>query len=186
VIILKVKLLSRKEFSYSKSIGVKSKLMLKWYSLAILFCTKVYSQNLIYNGGFEEINICELDNNCCPKGWYAASHAAVCPGFLYFKGNPKSNAGKGSIELILYDKKDLKRDYIQSKLICPLVKGIIYDLILYVKPLNGLVEGDIQVAFVEQLIDTVFPGQEYFESELVNGEQKINHFTNAGSVSHLD
>lgn len=100
--------------------------------LIVLYKIECYSQTLIANGSFEDANTCtEADAECAPEAWMTTSP------FLPLYGG-KSNR---SIAFEIFNTSvPNTRKYIQTKLLCPLIKDKRYRLSLRLLPGNAQVE----------------------------------------------
>jgi outer membrane protein OmpA-like peptidoglycan-associated protein len=98
--------------------------------LLILVCGPIPAQNLIVNGGFEDINICrEYIAPCAPEAWFRIPSPKPEP-----TGNlPKPVKGKrfGIVVLENFEYPVIKRSYLYTWLPCPLEKGASYKLSFY-------------------------------------------------------
>ena len=92
-----------------------------------------YSQNLIANGSFEDINICyERNKDCSPSAWWNIRATSI----RYFKG--KGHTGRTFIKQCEEaNHHSAERDYMQAPLLCPLVKGKRYVFSMYVRSLHS-------------------------------------------------
>lgn len=91
-----------------------------------------FSQNLIANGSFEDENVCtEYHVKCAPEAWMTASP------FLPLYGG-KSN--KGVAFEIFNTSVPNTRKYIQTKLLCPLIKDKKYRFSLKLSPGTAQIE----------------------------------------------
>jgi outer membrane protein OmpA-like peptidoglycan-associated protein len=92
-----------------------------------------FSQNLIANGSFEDVNICkEANAPCSPSAWKTTSP------FLLVYGSEKSNKFVG-ITIFNTSKKG-SRKYLQTKLLCPLQKDKTYKFSIKLRPQNVIIE----------------------------------------------
>jgi len=101
----------------------------------------VSAQNLIYNGGFEDINICtELGTDCAPEAWLRNPPKRS---IAKSKGYSKVRAGIAAENIVVGNtKKPIKnRTFIYSMLKCELIKGEKYEISIWINPLkNKIVE----------------------------------------------
>jgi outer membrane protein OmpA-like peptidoglycan-associated protein len=99
------------------------------FILGIITQTAVFSQNLVINSDLEDVNICdEHTARCSPAGWF------------YFKADPAgylnpaipnktiSASGIHHFNILAVAAQDSSRDYWQTKLLCPLVRGNKYNI----------------------------------------------------------
>ena len=94
---------------------------------------KSFSQNLIANGSFEDVNICkEANAPCSPSAWKTTSP------FLLVYGSEKSNKFVGIT--IFNTSKRVSRKYLQTRLLCPLQKDKTYKFSIKLKPQNVIIE----------------------------------------------
>lgn len=103
-----------------------------------------YSQNLIANSSFEDVNICtEANAPCSPSAWKTTSP------FLLVYGGEKSNK---SVAFTVFNPSVTNtRQYLQIKLLCPLVKDKVYRLSLKLKP-GSIQIGSIGALFSDSII----------------------------------
>lgn len=99
--------------------------LIKTLVLVVLSEYNCYSQNLIANGSFEDENVCtEFNAKCTPEAWMTAS-----PCIPLYQG--KSNK---SIAFEIFNTSvPNTRKYIQTKLLCPLIKDKRYRFSLKLK-----------------------------------------------------
>jgi outer membrane protein OmpA-like peptidoglycan-associated protein len=102
---------------------------MKYLLLLLLFPGLCEAQeNLVANGGFGAINLCrEYETQCGAKGWFP-----IPIGSFYL------NKGKGYdphyAELVAYDfRQPFERSFIETELLCPLVKDSTYIIELFVQ-----------------------------------------------------
>ena len=95
------------------------------------------AQNLIYNGGFEDLNICtELDSECGAEAWF---RNPLRRSESNLKGFSKAYSGKTS-EIIVIEsvKRPIKgRVFIYSMLKCDLTKGEKYRISFWLNPIKN-------------------------------------------------
>jgi outer membrane protein OmpA-like peptidoglycan-associated protein len=106
------------------------------FSLLILSIQTIsYSQDLIVNGGLEEVNTCtEYDAECAPEAWISTGSAAH-----YVKDTRRASSGQYFIEFAAgHVTKPQYRSGYRTRLICKLQKGQIYRLTLRVKSTDHL------------------------------------------------
>src|ERR1035437_4816281 len=86
--------------------------------LLIFFCNSfAFSQNLIPNSGFDDVNTCfENQSGCSPKAWKYSCN--IIPKYYY---NKKLNIYDIAI-LMFYKLEPQIRDYLEVPILCPLVK----------------------------------------------------------------
>jgi outer membrane protein OmpA-like peptidoglycan-associated protein len=107
--------------------------------LALLSCLGLncFPQNLIANGSFEDTNTCsESDAECSPEAWKTTS-----PLLLVYQGQSNKYVGFTIFNQSIHN----TRQYLQIKLLCPLVKDKRYKLSLKLLP------GQIQVESIGAL-----------------------------------
>lgn len=106
--------------------------------MGLVFGYISYSQNLVANGSFEDVNICsELNAPCSPSAWKTTS-----PFLLKYGGNISNRYVGFTIYNISVSN---TRQYLQIKLLCPLIKDKLYRFSLKLKP------GSIQVESIGAL-----------------------------------
>jgi outer membrane protein OmpA-like peptidoglycan-associated protein len=92
-----------------------------------------YSQNLIANGSFEDRNTCtEADAECSPEAWKTTSP------FLLIYAGTKSNRYVGFT--VFNTSRPNSRQYLQIKLLCPLIKDKLYRFSLKLKSTDLQIE----------------------------------------------
>lgn len=104
----------------------------------LLLSSKVFSQNLLVNGGFEEENICsEYKVNCAPEGWIY-----TVPSFIYYFNDPGlAHTGRHFVALIAgHAKKPFYRTFVRSRLLCGLRKGQQYKISFYIKSVHPVLD----------------------------------------------
>jgi len=90
---------------------------------------QAYSQNLIANGSFQDLNVCtELKAPCSPSAWKTTSPHLMMYGAEQDNYFARLTIFNSSIEGI--------RKYMQTRLLCPLKKGVTYTLSVRLKPDN--------------------------------------------------
>ena len=110
-------------------------LKIKFLPLAFLCFSSTHAQNLIANGGFEEINICsEFYAKCAPEAWFhiplinPVSRANLPPAF----------SGKLYETFVMENLEGLRnhRFFLYTRLLCPLKAGAQYKLSFYMNSLQ--------------------------------------------------
>ena len=98
----------------------------------LFFCLDSgYAQNLIANGNFEDLNVCyERNFACSPSAWWNIK--AQPPTWEKSLGYPGNKYMKLCMEINNPPAHPL-RDYMQSPLLCPLIKGRKYTITMYVR-----------------------------------------------------
>ncbi|HTE23105.1 hypothetical protein, partial [Flavitalea sp.] len=90
-------------------------------------------QNLVFNGSFDEPNVCtEYEAKCAPAAWFYVY--ATGPGWGY---KPKINSSPYAIQLFSARKKDNTRSFWQTMLSQPVVPGQEYLIEVDVSAENG-------------------------------------------------
>lgn len=126
-----------------------------------LFPAFVFSQNLLVNPGFEEVNICsEYKMDCAPEGWIYS-----VPSFIYYFKNPTlAYEGSRFISLIAgHSEKPYYRTFVRSKLLCALQRNKSYKLEFYVKSIHPLLDSvgiyftSYDFLFEKQLYQKIIP-----------------------------
>jgi outer membrane protein OmpA-like peptidoglycan-associated protein len=101
---------------------------------------QVYSQNLIANGSFQDLNVCtELKAPCSPSAWKTTSPHLMMYGAEKDNYFARLTIFNSSIEGI--------RKYMQTRLLCPLKKDRIYIFSVRLKP-DKVFMGSFGVLFV--------------------------------------
>ena len=100
----------------------------------LLFANKCFSQNLIPNGSFEDVNICsEFDAPCAPAAWKTTS--PLLPKYLENDSNNKY------VGITVFNTSSQNiRQYLQVQLLCPLIKDKLYRFSIKVKPEKAIIE----------------------------------------------
>ncbi len=100
---------------------------LLWILLSLAFSCLLNGQNLLSNGGFEDINFChKYDENCSPKAWRSTTPKL----FGYHKTETER-----FISLLLMNKaRSNDRKFAQTQLLCPLEAGKRYAISLRLRP----------------------------------------------------
>ncbi len=87
----------------------------------LLFCIynkPTVAQNLIANYSFEDANLCtELTKPCCPAAWFFVQNNAN--GYNVYNNTP-SATGYRNLRIEIANKAKEKRQYWQTKLLCPI------------------------------------------------------------------
>jgi outer membrane protein OmpA-like peptidoglycan-associated protein len=111
-------------------------------SVHLLCLTYGKAQNLVPNPSFEDVNICtEYSAPCCPAAWESVAPESMKLEYMY---NPVTVAGNNFIRLVSASP-DLRRNYAQTQLLCPLEKGRKYRITLIAgKDGPGVPEVDIR------------------------------------------
>jgi len=116
----------------------------------ILTFNCVFAQNLIFNGGFEDVNVCsELRTSCSAEAWL---RNPLKRSIAKSKGYEKVHRGKNSENIVVANtKKKLKnRTFIYSMLKCELIKDEKYLVSLWLNPLsNTNIELDVLLSNFE-------------------------------------
>lgn len=108
-------------------------------SILILLCltlTKLNSQELIANGGFEAYNICtEYDAPCAPEAWFRLPPTEIN---VKLKKVPRVYEGKYAELVVVENEKNpvIYRVFLYTQLLCPLVKGQEYTLSFFFNPVS--------------------------------------------------
>ncbi len=98
-------------------------MMKKIFILLFIVCcfTKSYTQNLVANGGFDELNYCtEYRTDCAPEAWFFVPAYVSLPKMRdnnYYQQVAMGNLEKATIGTFIY-----------TKLLCPLEKGKQYKI----------------------------------------------------------
>jgi outer membrane protein OmpA-like peptidoglycan-associated protein len=116
--------------------------------LATIMGSQVYSQNLLHNGGFEEINICtEYTAPCAPESWFNMRPANIPT--VNKRLAPKPLLGDQAFLLPIYDVNQKSKPLVYTMLLCPLQKGKQYKLSFYLYTANRSFY-NIDFAFLEK------------------------------------
>lgn len=178
----------------------------------ILFClaasSAVFSQNLLFNGGFEQVNICtEYSQPCSPAGWRTSSDIVMG----YHAMPQKAHSGLYALPLLMYEANDTGFcTYWQTAMLCSLQKDSLYRLHFFVRcspshppflslgigfPQNWLYYPGSRKYFSNllavQLVRIISPGKngEWAEAELIYRAQGGESFMIMGnflSVSEME
>lgn len=101
----------------------------------ILFCLvtaiPVFSQNLVINADFEQVNICtEYSQPCSPVGWRTSSDIVMG----YHPMAQMAHSGSYALPFLLYEPADTALcTYWQTALLCPLEKDSLYRLHFFLR-----------------------------------------------------
>lgn len=110
-----------------------------WTIIFSLVVNLTFSQNLIFNGGFEDLNICtELDSECGAEAWF---RNPLRRSESNLKGFSKAHRGNTS-EIIVIEstKRPIKgRVFIFSMLKCDLVQDEEYKISFWLNPIKNQV-----------------------------------------------
>ena len=100
--------------------------------LGLVICINLNAQNLLPNGAFEDINICcENTVGCCPSGWFKTNFSKYTSTNYPREGLEGSNG----IEIVASAiGGNNYRTYLQVPILCSLQKGKSYQLSMYIKP----------------------------------------------------
>ncbi|MCG2617262.1 OmpA family protein [Terrimonas sp. NA20] len=104
----------------------------------MLLARNAISQNLLANGGMEDINICtEYTKECAPEAWMSSASGFV----NFFRDAKRAHSGLNcmAIEAAHFQKK-YNRTFLRSRLICGLRKGSKYQLEFYVKSIHPILD----------------------------------------------
>jgi len=101
------------------------------------FC-QLHGQNLLPNPSFEEVNVCKkYEEDCAPRGW----RSTTLKSFRYNKYDPgvihsgKAKDGRRYVTLLMHNHRRAEdRSFMQAPLLCPLEKGVEYELVFYINP----------------------------------------------------
>ena len=128
-----------------------------FYIIFIIPCKLVVCQNLIFNGGFEALNICtEYNQACSPAAWFNIHPTA--PPIIYNFAVPKPLTGADLLILPIENlyKPITNRAYVYTVLACPLQKGKQYKIKFYLHTNGKKFFG----------IDFLFAQNEFFSNTL--------------------
>ena len=99
-----------------------SNLSFQFFLLLLINTGFLYSQNLVLNGDFEQVNICsEYNEACSPVAWRSTSEKL-------FGYNEKSDENKYATLTLYSGGRAEDRKFIQTELICPLIKDEVYTI----------------------------------------------------------
>ncbi len=104
--------------------------------IALFFSIAAPAQNLLVNGGFEDINTCsEYNVECAPEAWISSLNSI----FNFFKDPNRAHSGQNSMAVEAgHDRKYFSRTFIRSRLVCGLRKGNQYRLSFFIKSPHAL------------------------------------------------
>lgn len=160
----------------------------------IVSCTPLLGQNLVPNPSFEDANICsEFNTTCGPAGWFYTNPKS--PGY----GNSKllSAEGEKHLNLVVIDAQEERRQYWQTKLLCPLQAGEKYRVkLLLTSPSKIFNVRDIGFHFSNDFIfttkDTLIRTDDYLSflnakaKKLKNGWYELQiDYTSPKNFTHL-
>lgn len=120
---------------------------------SIIFCCFYFpyatGQNLVANSSFEDVNICESQIPCSPKGWHSVSNLP----YGYANNLPDSYHKKRSLSFLIYSKKTTIKTYWQTALLCPLQQNEEYTIKLHIYSTSGQIDlSQIGILFTNQMI----------------------------------
>ncbi|MDB5251113.1 MAG: outer membrane protein OmpA [Flaviaesturariibacter sp.] len=133
------------------------------YFLLLLACFPLrgFTQNLLVNGGFEEVNICqEYKVDCAPEGWMY-----TVPSFnYYFKDPGQAHSGDYFLGLIAANsQKPYYRTFVRTRLLCGLRPGKKYRLQFFVRSRHPVLDSvgvyftDYDFLFEKQVYQKIVP-----------------------------
>ena len=89
----------------------------------------IQSQSILYNGSFEEVNICEEHSaKCSPSGWFFVRQVSA-QGF-FTTNKFQGTEGNNYLGIIIANDENNFRHYWQTRLLCPIKKGETYTVTL--------------------------------------------------------
>jgi len=99
--------------------------------IALFIAATTCSQDLLVNGGFEDINICtEYQVECAPEAWISSTNGLA----NYYKEARRAHSGNNCMAIEAGNfKTPYRRTFIRSRLVCGLRKGSRYLLQFYIK-----------------------------------------------------
>lgn len=104
------------------------------------------SQNLLANGSFEDVNICEeFDAGCSPSAWFFARQIST-KGY-YTSNQLEGTSGSKYIGLVIAHIDSSVRHYWQTRLLCPLEPGRQYIARVRVAAASDLVPNPADIGF---------------------------------------
>ena len=93
--------------------------------LTVLICTLANAQDLVPNGSFEDVNICEQNKPCNPSAWFNAVKNSGA--YSYMEGLPAST-GRRCLSVTIGTRLSLYRQYWETMLLSKLEKGKKYKI----------------------------------------------------------
>lgn len=107
-------------------------------AFALICSGHVCAQQLLANGGLEDVNVCtEYRIECAPEAWMSSAS-----GFInFFRDANRSHSGENclAIEAAHFQKK-YNRTYLRSQLLCGLRKGSTYRIEFYIKSIHPILD----------------------------------------------
>lgn len=129
--------------------------------MSLLISHLLFAQNLIYNGGFEDVNICkELNSFCGAEAWFRNPPRKSGRNISKAKGYKKVRTGNGSENIVIENvKRPIKnRVFIYSMLKCKLLQGERYIVSLWLNPTkNSVIELDVLLSEKELVPGVINP-----------------------------
>jgi outer membrane protein OmpA-like peptidoglycan-associated protein len=122
--------------------------------VTFFFCSQLTAQNLLANGGFEDVNTCtEYDVECAPEAWISSLNAVI----NFFKDPNRAHAGQNCMSVEAgHDRKPYNRTFIRSRLLCGLRKGNQYRVEFFIKSQHTLFDSvGILFSSTDPLLSTV-------------------------------
>jgi outer membrane protein OmpA-like peptidoglycan-associated protein len=133
--------------------------------LLIILSSQARAQNIIFNGSFEDENVCsELHQPCSPAAWFFVNRTGATG---YYQNAFKSASGRKNIRIVAANAQNSSRQYWETMLAAPLIAGKKYVIGLKIaSPEIGPNVNDIGFLFTDSMIfsqrDTVLqPGFYY-------------------------
>ncbi|PZR26653.1 MAG: hypothetical protein DI535_13280 [Citrobacter freundii] len=107
-------------------------------SIFLLFSLQSYTQGLLANGGFEDVNICtEYNAPCAPEAWMSSSSGFV----NYFKDPGRAHTGLACMAIeAAHLQKKYNRTYLRTRLVCGLRKDNLYRIEFYIKSIHPILD----------------------------------------------
>ncbi len=129
--------------------------------ISLLISHLLSAQNLIYNGGFEDVNICkELNSFCGAEAWFRSPPRKSGRNIARAKGYKKVRTGNGSENIVVENvRRPIEsRVFIYSMLKCALIQGEKYVVSLWLNPTkNTVIELDVLLSEKELVPGVINP-----------------------------
>jgi hypothetical protein len=111
-----------------------------------LYASSSFSQNLLANGSFEDVNICEeFDAGCSPAAWFFARQIST-KGY-YTSNQLEGTSGSRYIGLVIAHLDSAVRHYWQTRLLCPMESGRHYIARIRVAAASDLIPNPADIGF---------------------------------------
>src|SRR5215469_8125177 len=117
---------------------------------SVLFVFAAHCQDLVPNGDFKSINLCEQSYPCAPSAWFN-SRKFGGPGYIHPPS--KSAGGREFLSMEAVSHRE-RRDYWETMLLCPLEPGRLYHVSLRISA-DALIPKRNSVSSIEPDLDDI-------------------------------